>query len=174
VLALCAYKSKSIALAGFKLIYHFFRTCGITIYRQTTLPHLIFTDMTYSGVVATVFSGIEPTVALILACVPFLRPLFGKSSNESPASQYNLSDGTHGGYSKKVTGSSQNRTFEELDDDSSEIQLQPVPADSKFYVSASPDHTNSAYDHKLTSKSITIQTKWEVDYNEQERKRNQA
>ncbi|KAB5513518.1 integral membrane protein [Coniochaeta sp. 2T2.1] len=50
-------------------------TCAVSIYRQATLPHLYFEDMTYTGVLAIILSGIEPAVALSLACVPFLRPL---------------------------------------------------------------------------------------------------
>ncbi|KAF1973739.1 hypothetical protein BU23DRAFT_598852 [Bimuria novae-zelandiae CBS 107.79] len=51
-------------------------TWVITIYRQTTLRNLDFADMTHAGVLATVLSGLEPSVAIALACLPQMRTLF--------------------------------------------------------------------------------------------------
>jgi hypothetical protein len=34
--------------------------------------------MTYSGVLATLLSGLEPSVAIALACLPQMRPLFAR------------------------------------------------------------------------------------------------
>jgi hypothetical protein len=42
------------------------------------LPTLDFADMTYSGVLATLLSGLEPSVAIALACLPQMRPLFAR------------------------------------------------------------------------------------------------
>ncbi|KAF2714584.1 hypothetical protein K504DRAFT_478026 [Pleomassaria siparia CBS 279.74] len=50
-------------------------TWVIAIYRQTTLADVNFEDMTHSGVLTTILSGLEPSVAIALACVPLLRPL---------------------------------------------------------------------------------------------------
>ncbi|KAJ5028958.1 hypothetical protein J3E72DRAFT_238604 [Bipolaris maydis] len=61
-------------------------TWAITIYRQTLLPSLDFTDMTYSGVLATNLSGLEPAVAIALACIPHMRPLFRKSRRTTHSS----------------------------------------------------------------------------------------
>ncbi|KAH8846063.1 hypothetical protein MCOR27_010397 [Pyricularia oryzae] len=65
-----------------------FGTCAVTIYRQTKLEGLDFEDMTHEGAVATLLSGLEPSVALTLACIPLLRPLLcrrpdGKTSYPS-------------------------------------------------------------------------------------------
>ncbi|KAK4102572.1 hypothetical protein N658DRAFT_423405 [Parathielavia hyrcaniae] len=125
-------------------------TCAVTIYRQATLPHLYFEDMTYTGVLATIFTGIEPSVALSLACVPFLRPLtrahrrqqqqHGKAgaghSTGSDGSQYGGSTLRSGGGKSKAppSGLGGNRApFKELTDDSSEIQLQPLGSDQLKY-----------------------------------------
>ncbi|KAH7131010.1 integral membrane protein [Dactylonectria macrodidyma] len=98
-----------------------FATCGITIYRQATLPGLKFADMTHSGLIATIFSGLEPSVALALSCVPYLRPYFG-GTFRSPKNTYN-SDGVI----RSNKASNNSRPFEELNDDaSSEVQLRPI------------------------------------------------
>lgn len=36
-----------------------------------------YSDLTYLAVVPSLYSVLEPTLAIILACVPLLRPLFG-------------------------------------------------------------------------------------------------
>uniref|UniRef100_A0A8H7K779 Rhodopsin domain-containing protein n=1 Tax=Bionectria ochroleuca TaxID=29856 RepID=A0A8H7K779_BIOOC len=53
-----------------------FAACGVTIYRQTTIPSLEYDDMPWSSFLSLLFSGLEPSAALILSCVPFLRPYF--------------------------------------------------------------------------------------------------
>lgn len=102
------------------------RTCAIPIYRQASLPHLYFEDMTYSGVLATIFTGIEPAVALFVACIPFLWPLItnkqGLSGEASPYSSNATRD--------KGPSRSRSQPFKELSDDSSEIHLQPLGSDS--------------------------------------------
>lgn len=129
------------------------------------LPHLEFTDMPYSGLLATVLSGVEPTVAIILACVPFLRPLFSGKPSIKPSSHYDLSEETHGVFSNKGGGSSQGRPFEELDDDSSEIQLRPLNVDMDVQVSAyATKHKSNIHAQMPKSKAITVSTQWEVDY----------
>ncbi|KAH8655219.1 hypothetical protein BX600DRAFT_482824 [Xylariales sp. PMI_506] len=152
-------KGKKIALLG--LFSVGFITCAITIYRQTTLPSLEFTDMTYSGLLATVLSGIEPTVAIIVACVPFLRPIFGGKGDSKSSSNYNLSQSGHIGFSKKARSSnnSRNRQFEEIDDDSSDIQLRPVNGEHK--------KQNPAFGRGSGDKGfITVETQWEINYKE--------
>jgi hypothetical protein len=106
-------------------------TCAVTIYRQITLPHLYFEDMTYTGVLATIFTGIEPAVALSLACIPFLRPLVKSGVLRSTGVDTPYASRTLG--SKATPGSTGNRPFKELSDDSSEVQLQPLGSDSLKY-----------------------------------------
>ncbi|KAF2684446.1 hypothetical protein K458DRAFT_442819 [Lentithecium fluviatile CBS 122367] len=104
-------------------------TWVITIYRQTLLPGLNFADMIYSGVLATILSGLEPAVAIALACIPLMRPLFGKKSTKTSDSGYNYeSSKTSRIYSKKA-GRDATNTFSELvddNDDSSQVQVQPL------------------------------------------------
>lgn len=106
-----------------------YRTCAVTIYRQVTLPHLYFEDMTYTGVLATILTGIEPAVALSLACVPFLKPLISRNGGSTDASSPYASRIMR---SKGQAGSA-TRPFKELQDDSSEIQLQPLGSESLKY-----------------------------------------
>lgn len=140
-----------------------FATCAITIYRQATLPNLQFANMTHSGVVATLFSGLEPSVALALACVPFLRPLFCKafgSSQKGSSYALNNTDEFHKG-SKR----SQTREFEELQDDSSEIQLQPIMPIRDTQVTSDPV-TAARCAKEAKPDSITVERQWEVNLDE--------
>ncbi|KAM0274945.1 hypothetical protein ACHAQH_007713 [Verticillium albo-atrum] len=139
-----------------------FATCAITIYRQATLPDLQFANMTHSGVVATLFSGLEPSVALSLACVPFLRPLFGKmfGSSQKGSSYANMKPKVDD--YQKGSKRSETRDFEELQDDGSEIQLRPVmPIRDTLVVSDHKMATRSTKD--LKPDGITVERQWEVD-----------
>ncbi|KAM0611017.1 hypothetical protein D7B24_006128 [Verticillium nonalfalfae] len=142
-----------------------FATCAITIYRQATLPDLQFADMTHSGAVATLLSGLEPSVALALACVPFLRPLFGSvfSSSQKGSSYANVKPKTES--YKKGSKRSESRDFEELQDDASEIQLRPVmPVRDTLVVSDRTAASRSLKD--LKGDGITVERQWEVGTSE--------
>lgn len=55
------------------------RTCAIGIGRQidfTTARPRDFSDTPYAMLPVIIFSGVEPSVAVALACVPLMRPLF--------------------------------------------------------------------------------------------------
>src|SRR4051794_10623647 len=93
------------------------RTCAVTIYRQVTLPHLHFEDMTYTGVLATILTGMEPSIALSLACIPFLRPLVKRGALGSTGTDSRYASHTLG--SKGPTGS---QGFKDISDNSSEVQ----------------------------------------------------
>ncbi|KAL8330144.1 hypothetical protein RB597_005452 [Gaeumannomyces tritici] len=110
--------------------------CGITVYRQITLQGLNFLDMPHSGLLATLLSGVEPSVALTLACVPLLRPLWrgGRSSDGSTGasgSGYKRSgEGSGLGFGSKGSKKHRQPGLETLamttSDDSSDLQLQPL------------------------------------------------
>lgn len=100
-----------------------FSTCAITIYRQATLPDLQFVDMTHSGVVATLLSGLEPSVALALACVPFLRSLFGNMFGSPNTRLKHLPARTNGFTGERRRSDA--AAFEALQDDCSDVQLHP-------------------------------------------------
>ncbi|KAF9697828.1 hypothetical protein EKO04_004378 [Ascochyta lentis] len=136
-------------------------TWVITIYRQTLLPNLNFADMTYDGVLATVLSGLEPAVAIVLPCIPLLRPLYKTRGFETRTSQYHGSSGASELFSKKGSKSN-NYPFDAFHDNSSEIQLQPFKHMHNVRVSATP--ISRGEDTFTTRKSnvITVGTKWEV------------
>lgn len=121
-----------------------------------TLPNLYFEDMTYTGVLATIFTGIEPAVALSLACVPFLRPLIKGNT---------VSTGTDSSYARRTIRSkgqsgSASRPFKELNDDSSEVQLQPLGSESlRYEAEAGREHTPPG--GKKTG-SIVVKKGWDV------------
>lgn len=127
----------------------------ITIYRQTLLPDLDFADMTYSGVLATVLSGLEPAVAIALACIPLLRPLYKSRSTGLGASQY-TKDST--GLTKK----GRNGRFDTLNENSSELQLQPVKPDHHVKVSALSDGRSERSFSMVDPGGITVDKRWEV------------
>ncbi|RYN43824.1 hypothetical protein AA0112_g238 [Alternaria arborescens] len=141
-------------------------TWAITIYRQTLLPNLDFTDMTYEGVLATILSGLEPAVAIVLACIPLMRPLFSNTRNAANSS-FSYGSSTHTSlFSKKggrAHGLDPTATFSELMDDndaSSQIELQPIKASQIVRVSSVCGH------HKQVpanpNYAITVERRWEV------------
>jgi hypothetical protein len=100
------------------------------------LTHTDFTDMAYSGALATVLSGVEPAVAITMACIPLIGPLCRRRRRESAVEQGNTprtrssKNYTKGLGSQKSMGASVLvGSFEQLDDAGSEIRLQPL--DSK-------------------------------------------
>lgn len=136
-----------------------FRTCAVTIYRQVTLPHLHFEDMTYTGVLATILTGMEPSIALSLACIPFLRPLVKRGVLGSTGTDSRYASRTLG--SKGPAGS---RPFKEISDDSSEVQLQPMGSDN-FKYEAEVSREEGPKGHKQPSGStgaILVSKQWTV------------
>ncbi|KAI6369137.1 hypothetical protein MCOR25_004492 [Pyricularia grisea] len=93
-----------------------FGTCAVTIYRQTKLENLNFEDMTHEGAVATLLSGLEPSVALTLACIPLLRPLLCRrdGSGESYLSDLYLNGGGGGGSGSGNSSNERNRSQKNL------------------------------------------------------------
>ncbi|KAF2111379.1 hypothetical protein BDV96DRAFT_614721 [Lophiotrema nucula] len=144
-------------------------TWVITIYRQTMLPGLDFADMTYSGVLATILSGLEPAVAIALACVPLMRPLFPshRRRNNTKSSHYNYSSGGDSGlYSSK----SKRGAVELASDGDSEVELQPThqkPVQNvDVNVRASTWNVEGHSDESLggdqRGQNIKVERRWEV------------
>lgn len=124
------------------------------------LPQLDFTDMTWSGLLATIFSGLEPAVAISLACVPFLRPIFDTKQDGQTPSNYYVPEGSD--QFSKGNRSDSGRPFQELDD-ASDIQLQPVKAESDFRISINTSSEGKdATNQSAQPNGITVYTKWEV------------
>jgi hypothetical protein len=106
--------------------------------------------MTYSGVLATVLSGLEPAVAIALACIPLLRPLYKSRPSTHSASQYTEDSTT-------LTKKGRKSRFDTLNDNSSEIQLQPVKPEHEV------SDTRSERSFSMVDPGgITIDRKWEV------------
>ncbi|KAF1837686.1 hypothetical protein BDW02DRAFT_490820 [Decorospora gaudefroyi] len=145
-------------------------TWAITIYRQILLPSLDFNDMTHSGVLATILSGLEPAVAIVLACIPLLRPLFGGKSRHDDLPYNKYGSGKRASlFSKKGSSGSHGHdptaTFSELVDDndtSSEIRLQPIKPVQMVRVSSSDDRPKDLFPSTTDNYTITVEKKWEV------------
>ena len=78
--------------------------------------------MPYSGVVATIFAAVEPSLAVCIACAPFLRSYFNGGIRNNKADCIPELESGPG----KSVGDRRNHVFESLDDDGSDIQLQPI------------------------------------------------
>ncbi|CAG8051472.1 unnamed protein product [Penicillium nalgiovense] len=98
-------------------------TCIISILRISILSTMDFSDITYSIPRANIFSGLEPCLAVILASVPMMRPLLGRSAYtpEVTARQSNKCSSPSG--RSRSTGDDE---FQPLQDDSSELCLRPI------------------------------------------------
>ncbi|KAH7081547.1 hypothetical protein BKA63DRAFT_530547 [Paraphoma chrysanthemicola] len=144
-------------------------TWVITIYRQVALKDLVFADMTHSGVLATILSGIEPSVAIALACIPLLRPLWGRSESDSKNSGYDFSNGSSkksNMYSSRSKTRDQN-PIDTVDDTSSEIYLRPVEAEHSTKTSTNHVIENSCGKTHVNGaegqRTITVERRWEVN-----------
>lgn len=117
--------------------------------------------MTHSGVLATILSGLEPAVAIALSCTPLLRPLFKTRRNKTYMPQYYGSSASTKMFSKERTKRDKH-LFDTLDDNSSEIQLQPFKAVHNVRVSATPDGRGKSPLTTTATNAITVDTRWEV------------
>jgi hypothetical protein len=120
--------------------------------------------MTHSGVLATILSGLEPSIAIALACVPLLRPLFGSRGARAKSSQYHYGSGGDSGlYSKNSR-----RGVVELHDidDGSEVELEPRKPTEDVKVRSSTWIDSSGAGSQPSevdiSQNITVQKRWEV------------
>lgn len=61
--------------------------CIVSIVRTVSLTRLTYADITYSVPVPLIWSMLEPTLGITLACLPVIRPLFlrgtGSTRNQS-------------------------------------------------------------------------------------------
>lgn len=120
--------------------------------------------MTYEGVLATVLSGLEPAVAIVLACVPLMRPLFGKSRH-SIDTGYQYSSGKQITFTLKKNkshGLDPTATFSELADgtnNSSQIELRPVEGIQRVCISSDEERKQ---EKKISPRAISVERKWEV------------
>ncbi|ORY63883.1 uncharacterized protein BCR38DRAFT_343316 [Pseudomassariella vexata] len=105
-------------------------TCVISILRIISLATVDFDDLPYTCVEALIYSAVEPSLAVVLACVPLLRPLLNRGRYSETGTRVDASSrslGPTGGY------------FKALGDDSSHYRLRPLGPRHNAQVSASRD-----------------------------------
>ncbi|KAL2150090.1 hypothetical protein VTH82DRAFT_7766 [Thermothelomyces myriococcoides] len=93
-------------------------TCIVSVIRIKELSSIDYSDITYNVPMSLIFSALEPSLAVTLACVPLLRPLVSRITGS----------GLRSGQTNSAAFGSKNRQFEPLHDDSSQYQLRPVGA----------------------------------------------
>jgi hypothetical protein len=69
-------RSKKISLSGVFLLGGF--VCAISLYRISTLPLINENDITYSNTYAGLWTSIEGSVGVIVACLPSLMPIWNR------------------------------------------------------------------------------------------------
>jgi hypothetical protein len=126
--------------------------------------------MTYEGVPATILSGLEPAVAIVLACIPLMRPLFGKARRDFD-SGYQYSSGKQTTFMAKkgcdLHGLDPTATFSELFDgtnNSSQIELRPVEGIQRVCIS-SDEERHKQEKSVLFPHVISVERRWEVTSN---------
>ena len=126
-----------------------------------------FNDITYSLPPANIFSGLEPSVAVTLACVPLLRPLLGCSKYSSNGTGgYASGSGTPSKALEIEAGDS--RPFEPLTDDSSQYRLRPLGPNhhAEIQSTAKPANSRSSSDLELDGpEGILVRSQWKVASN---------
>ncbi|KAI1393144.1 uncharacterized protein F4822DRAFT_1553 [Hypoxylon trugodes] len=133
-------------------------TCVISLLRITSMTTIDFYDVTYTISRTILFSALEPCVAVILACVITLRPLFG--------GQY-LPDGTATFSPRAIEAMSRrnpsSRHFKQLNDES-ETRLRPEEVRYQTYITKSPEPFAGlgSMGEGLEMGSISIKHEWTV------------
>ncbi|KAK8071294.1 hypothetical protein PG997_011497 [Apiospora hydei] len=97
-------------------------TCITSLLRLVSLSSLDYTDITYNILSALIFGGLEPLIGIIVACVPLMRPLLGRSTYSAT--------GTAQPRRKSSRSKSKDGDFERLQDESSQLQLRQLDVKS--------------------------------------------
>lgn len=120
------------------LLKGFISTCIITLCRLVFLLEVDYSDLTYNSVKAFIFTTLEPSLAVTLACVPLLRPLLNRCRySKTGTARFASATGRSSGARQC---NRQDDSFDPLDD-ASDIQLRdscqkgletpPEPAESE-------------------------------------------
>lgn len=125
-------------------------------------------DMPYSGTLTTILSGMEPAIAIVLACIPLMKPIFKKFSPRAHSSRPGYNTGKlSGGYTKQARGSREHsEDIDELfendnNDHDSQIQLQPVYVLKAGISIISHGEEGPTIPH--ASRAITVEKSWAVN-----------
>jgi hypothetical protein len=82
-----------------------------------------FADINFTIPKANIFSGVEPCLAVVLASIPMMRPLLGRSAPTSHRADQKVADTESEAAGLKRASS---RGFKRLDYDTSNIWLKPM------------------------------------------------
>ncbi|KAL2180664.1 uncharacterized protein P884DRAFT_191750, partial [Thermothelomyces heterothallicus CBS 202.75] len=137
-------------------------TCVVSALRIAALSSIDYSDITFNVPTSLIFSGLEPSLAVTLACVPVLRPLLSKIKGSISGS------GLRSGQANPCGFGSKNGPFAPLNDDSSQYQLRPVGpkhvAEAKAKTPSTWSGDNSDQETRPANKTgnIVVQREWDV------------
>lgn len=162
VSAPCIFKSTRPMLT---IPFQLSSTCVVSGIRIHTLSSMKFDDITYSMPPANIFSGLEPSVAVILACIPLMRPLLGRTRFASEGSR------TYGSAnpSKAIefeSGNDVKGPFEPLSDTSSRYRLRPTGPKHYADVQTAKRPESSGQgssDLEADVEGIVVKQQWKVN-----------
>ncbi|KAL7625943.1 hypothetical protein AAE478_002712 [Parahypoxylon ruwenzoriense] len=134
-------------------------TCVVSIVRIATMTTIDFEDITWTIPHTVLFSALEPCVAITLACVIILRPLFGGQYSAKGTATFNTPS------VDALSRKNSNRRFRQLNDNSSETRLRPEELGYRASIAKSPEPFrgfNAIGDIGLEMGSISIKHEWTV------------
>ncbi|KAK7955852.1 uncharacterized protein PG986_005074 [Apiospora aurea] len=135
-----------------------FLTCAVSAVRIHYLSSMDYTDLTFSMKYPNIFSGLEPSAAITLACIPLLRPLFRWSGGYSPtgtaldpksssSSSSKNSGNSHAKNAvsvshplKRSKNKSKKNDVDEDEDGSSQVRLRPDNVKHTVSATSHPRH----------------------------------
>ncbi|AEO61109.1 hypothetical protein MYCTH_2113078 [Thermothelomyces thermophilus ATCC 42464] len=140
-------------------------TCVVSAFRIAALSSIDYSDITFNVPTSLIFSGLEPSLVVTLACVPVLRLLLGKIKGSISGSDLRSGQANSSGFV-----GSKNRSFAPLNDDSSQYQLRPVgpkhvaeaKAKAKTPSTWSGDNSDRETGPANKTGSIVVQQEWDV------------
>lgn len=143
------------------------RTPAFTVIRLVTLLQVNYADITYSVTIPFIFTGLEPTLAVALPCIPLLRPLLGNCQYSGNGTA-RLGATVPSFVTRIKTLRKNGKTIGEADD-SSERGIRLTPIDGTEHVSKvwrSGSHsTGQEIDNSTEvegNELITISHEWKV------------
>lgn len=133
-------------------------TCVVSVIRLVALSSIDYSDITFNVPESLIFSGLEPCLAVTLACVPVLQPLGRFILGRTRTGSSGLSSG-------KTNSKSSN--FKQLNDNSSQHQLRPLgpkhAADVRANQHSSGSDLGSDVDERSDNKGgVVVKQEWSV------------
>ncbi|KAJ0165306.1 hypothetical protein CTA2_11693 [Colletotrichum tanaceti] len=108
-------------------------TCIVSALRLYYLARLEYMDVTFNIPHALIFSALEPGVGITLACIPFLRPLLGRSHYSSKGTaHYYTSNGDSARLARSAKGREGSSGFVLVEDNSSQYHLNDYDCKSRL------------------------------------------